>query len=172
MRTRMLVALVVGMIVTGCTTEVTNLIPPTEPPVVQVVPVDCEANPSHEDCVQEEPEEPEEPDAEYISGAWRGTITDQGGAFVSTVWTASIQQGVGAAYIGWWASAIAQTGTMNGAVQVGERISGGFTYNDGVGICSGQLDGKATATRLDIIVIGFQGSCAPIPTVIEITAGR
>ena len=170
-RTRILMALFLVVALVGCHDVV---VPTAPPPIVEIIPVDCNLNPDHVDCQNDDDDDggEEEPDAEYISGAWRGIISDQGAAFVSGVWNASITQSVGAAFVGTWASATGSSGTMSGAVQLGQRISGGFTYTDAVGTCSGLMDGTATATKMDVVVIGFAGSCSPIPTVLNIVAGR
>ena len=173
-RTRILMALVLVVFLVGCNHDI--ILPTAPPPIVEIIPVDCNLNPDHVDCQNDDGDDDddveEEPDAEYISGAWRGTISDQGAAFVSGVWNASITQSVGAAFVGTWASATGSFGKMSGAVQLGQRISGGFTYTDAVGTCSGLMDGTASATAMDVVVIGFAGSCSPIPTVLNIVASR
>ena len=156
-----------AFLVGGCTTEITNLIPPTEPPIVNIVPVDCNTNPGHVDCQTEEPEE----EPLDISGSWQGILTDQGGAIVAAVVTLSLNQS-GATFTGTWASATGLVGTLQGAVDDDGRMSGAFSITDGGGTCSGRLDGQATENRLDVLVGSIAGSCTGGYSVLDVSAAR
>lgn len=144
-------ALLVAVAVTGCT-EVTNVLPtePTVPVPPPVVPL---------------------PVAPDINGSWSGSLSDQGAAIVSALWTGTITQ-AGVSWSGTWSTSTGLTGSFSGAVDSTGRLSGGLTYVDATGTCSGRLDGSATNSKLDFKATGLAGSCAPVPTVLDIEAGR
>jgi len=150
----------------GCTTEITNLIPPTEPPIVNVVPVDCNANPDHEDC-QTEPED----DPINLNGLWFGALTDEGAAFATASWSGSVTHAA-ASWSGSWTTPTGLVGTFAGAMDDAGRISGTLSYTDGAGTCSGRLDGTASTNSMTFAVGGMLGSCAPVPTVLRVRAAK
>ena len=155
-------AAILAVIVAGCT-EVINEVMPSEPQIVIVPPPPAD---------EEKDEEEEEPTAVFISGLWSGTIQDQGGAIIAQIWHGSITQGAGSAFQGQWSSASGLTGFFSGAVQIGERINGGFTYVDATGQCSGTMDGTANGQLIKMTVLAMAGSCAPVPTVLTVRATR
>ena len=165
-RTRLVLSLALALALSlalACT-ETTVL--PTELPPPAVTIVDCNANPLHVDCQPVDPGQSID-----VNGAWTGIIADQGAAFVATVWNGSLTQD-GASFSGSWSAATGIVGTLNGAIEDSGRLSGSFIYTDAAGTCSGRLDGTASSSRLDFLVTGIVGACAPAPTAVSVGAGR
>ena len=147
-RKLMMVVMVVVMV--GCSeTNILNTLPtePVAPPVV----------------VEEE--------APDINGSWSGSLSDQGAVIVSALWTGTVTQ-AGVSWTGTWSTSTGLTGSFSGAVDQSGRLSGGLTYTDATGTCSGRLDGSATSSKLDFKATGLAGACAPVPTVLDVEAGR